>query len=188
MGVLDKRVVWEGSFLRASILTYRDHAGRLRTWEAAERVNCRGIAVIVPLTAEGEFLLTRQFRPVVNNFVVEFPAGLHDREESLVEAAGRELIEETKHTARELVFLARGPLSSGMSTEILSAFLAKDAVPAPPELLRRFPPDESEQIEVHRVRMDDMYRFLASCEEQGDYIDVKVYGLVELAKRKAAGG
>lgn len=186
MKVIDKKILWEGSFLRTTLLTYEDHRGARRTWEAAERVGCQGVVVIVPLTPEREFLLTRQFRPVVNNFVVEFPAGLNDRGERPEEAALRELIEETGHTAREIVFLARGPLSSGMSTEVLSAFLAIDAAPAPGDLLERFPPDESEHIEIIRARADEVYGVLAACEGRGDYVDLKIYGLVELAERKAA--
>ncbi|MCL4536482.1 MAG: hypothetical protein M1610_02665, partial [Nitrospirae bacterium] len=69
METIGKRTVWEGKFIRALILTYKDHSGNLRNWEAVERVNCNGIVAIVPVTTKSELLLIRQFRPVVNNFV-----------------------------------------------------------------------------------------------------------------------
>ena len=55
----------------------------------------------MPLTDDAEFLLIRQFRPPVNNYVIEFPAGLNDKGDTLKEAAERELLEETGYTARE---------------------------------------------------------------------------------------
>ena len=73
------------------MLSYRDHKGHLRRWEAVERVNCKGVVVIVPFTPEGEVLLTRQYRPVLDSFVVEFPAGLNDKGESMEEAAAASL-------------------------------------------------------------------------------------------------
>jgi len=154
------------------------------TWEAAERVNCSGIVTIVPVTAGGELLLIRQFRPVVNNYVVEFPAGLNDREESLEEAAKRELVEETGYTSDNFIYLSEGPISSGLSAEILSVFLAMPAVPASPEMKGLYPPDESEDIEVIRIPFAAPHAPLEELRKNGDLVDLKIYGLLELAKRK----
>jgi 8-oxo-dGTP pyrophosphatase MutT (NUDIX family) len=178
----DKKTAWEGRFIRSIILAYKDHSGNLRNWEAVERVNCNGIIAVVPVTKNGELLLIRQFRPVVNNFVVEFPAGLNDKGESLVNAARRELIEETGYTADDFVFLCEGPLSSGLSTEILSVFLAKDAVPATNELKQQYPAEETENIEIIKTPMTELYDTLEAFRKNGDYIDLKIYGLVEMAK------
>ncbi len=183
MHIVNKRTAWEGSFIRALNITYTDNSGRLRTWEAVERVNCRGVVGIVPLTADGDILFVRQFRPVLDGFVVEFPAGLNDRDESLQEAAQRELVEETGCTAEEFIFLAEGPLSSGLSAERLTVFLAKNVIPAPDRLRQLHLPDESEDIEVIRMPLSAMYERLETFRERGDFIDLKIYGLVELAKR-----
>lgn len=182
MELIDKKTVWEGKFLRSLILTYRDKSGNLRNWEAIERVSCSGIVVIIPVTTDREFLLIRQFRPVVNNFVVEFPAGLSDKGESLIRAAKRELIEETGYDAEELVFLADGPVSSGMSTEILTVFFAKNAYPASSDIKEKYPADESENIEIIKTPLSKIYETLEAHRRNGDYIDLKVYGLMELAK------
>ncbi len=183
MGIIDKKTVWEGRFIRSIILTYKDHSGNMRNWEAVERVNCNGIIAVVPVTKNGELLLIRQFRPVVNNFVIEFPAGLNDKNESLVDAAKRELIEETGYSADDFMFLCEGPLSSGLSTEILSVFLAKDAVPATSELKQRYLADETEDIEIIKTPISELHNALENFRKSGDYIDLKIYGLVELAKK-----
>lgn len=187
METIDKKIVWEGKFLRTLNITYRDKSGNLRNWEAVERVNCNGIVVIVPVTPDNETIFIRQFRPVLDNFVIEFPAGLNDRGESLIDAANRELIEETGYAPGELIYLAEGPVSSGISTEILTVFLALDAVPAPSELKRLYQPEESENIEIVITPLSDAGETLETFKKKGDYIDLKVYGLLELAKRKAAG-
>ncbi len=184
MHITGKRTVWQGNFLKTVNISYTDSSGSTRTWEAVERVNCAGIVAIVPVTAEGDVLLVRQFRPVLDSFVVEFPAGLNDKNESLEEAARRELIEETGHTAEEFIFLAEGPISSGLSTEVLTVFLAKDVSPAPARLKQLYPPDESENIEIIRTPLAAMYERLNACRESGDFIDLKIYGLAELAKRR----
>jgi ADP-ribose pyrophosphatase len=183
MEIIDKKTVWEGRFIRSIILTYKDHSGNLRNWEAVERVNCNGIIAVVPVTKNGELLLIRQFRPVVNNFVIEFPAGLNDKSESLVDAAKRELIEETGYSADDFIFLCEGPLSSGLSTEILSVFLAKDAIPATSKLKQQYPAEETENIELIKIPMSELHNALEAFRKGGDYIDLKIYGLVELAKK-----
>lgn len=184
MGIISKETVWEGSFLRAVKLTYEDNNGSLRKWEAVERVNCEGIVAVVPVTSDGELILIRQFRPVINNYVIEFPAGLNDKGESLVDAASRELIEETGQTTEEFIFLAEGPISSGLSTEMLTVFLAKGTTPASPELIRQFPSDESEDIETIRTPISAIHKTLEDLRKKGDYIDIKIYGLLELAKKR----
>jgi ADP-ribose pyrophosphatase len=183
MRIVDKRTVWEGSFLRALNIDYTDRSGRMRTWEAVERVNCMGIVTIVPVTGEGDILLVRQYRPVLGSFVVEFPAGLNDRNESHQDAARRELVEETGYTAEEFIFLAEGPISSGLSTEVLTVFLAKNVTPAPDLLKQQYPPDESEDIEIIKMPLPAMYGRLAIFQERGDIVDLKIYGLAELARR-----
>lgn len=181
MRIVDKKTVWEGKFLRSLTITYLDKLGNLRDWEAVERINCSGIVVVIPVTTEREFLLIRQFRPVVDNFVVEFPAGLNDKNEPLSTAARRELVEETGYDADEFIFLVDGPVSSGMSTEMLTVFLARNVYPAPSNIKEKYPADESESIEIIKTPLLKIYETLKYYRENGDYIDLKVYGLAEMA-------
>lgn len=177
--IVEKRTVWEGKFLRCLNVTYRNPEGIVRQWEAVERVNCDGIVAIVPITDSREAVLIRQFRPPLNNYVIEFPAGLNDRGETYEAAAARELREETGYEAAEILFLAEGPLSSGSSAEVLTVFLAKGLNFV--GIGRR---DETEDIEVLKVPVDELYDRLADFSERGDLIDLKIYGFTELAKRR----
>jgi ADP-ribose pyrophosphatase len=177
--IMEKKTVCEGKFLRFVTVTYTDSSGAEREWESFERVNCQGIVAIVPVTDEGEFLLIRQFRPPVNRYVIEFPAGLNDKGGSLEEAARRELIEETGYVAKEMIFLAEGPLSSGASGEILTVYLAKGL-----EFKGIGERDETEDIEVLKIPIDVLPRRLSVLQSQGDYVDLKILGILDLAKRK----
>jgi len=179
MTVLDKKTLWEGKFLKSVQIHYLDRSGGTsRIWEAVERVGCDGVVAIVPFTAEGMVILIRQFRPPVNGYVIELPAGLCDPGERLDSAARRELLEETGYAAEKLTFLTEGPLSSGLSSEMLSVFAATGLNHV--GIGKR---DETEDIEVLILPLAEVISELALRQKAGDFIDMKIYGLIELAKR-----
>jgi len=177
--IIGRRTVWEGKFLRCVITTYVDSKGATREWEFFERVNCKGIVAIVPVTDDKEVLLVRQFRPPVNGYVIEFPAGLmSEREDILKEAAMRELLEETGYSAGNMVYLTEGTLSSGASGEVLSAFLATGLV-----FRGMGKQDETEDIEVIKIPIGEIYQQLSDLRSDGNLIDLKIFGLLELARK-----
>jgi ADP-ribose pyrophosphatase len=55
---------------------------------------------IVARTPEGKFLIVRQYRPAVENFTWELPAGMVEPGEDAAECCKRELLEETGYPAR----------------------------------------------------------------------------------------
>jgi ADP-ribose pyrophosphatase len=175
--LIERRSVREGKFLRFVLTTYIDSSGSVRKWESFERVNCKGIVAIVAVTDDKEVLLIRQFRPPVNGYVIEFPAGLNDRGDTLEKAAERELLEETGYSAREMIFLAEGPMSSGASGEILTAFLAKGL-----EFKGIGKRDETEDIEVLKIPINELTHKLDALRLEGNLIDLKIFGLIELAR------
>lgn len=177
--LIHKKTVYEGNFLKFVIAAYTDSRGFLMEWEFIERVNCNGIVAIVPVTGAHEVLLIRQFRPPVNRHVIEFPAGLNDKGDTIEEAARRELLEETGYYAGRMIFLTEGPLSSGASGEILSVYLAQDL-----EFRGAVKRDETEDIEVIKIPIDTVFDHLYAFRSQGDYVDLKILGLIELAKKK----
>ncbi|KAL0078864.1 NUDIX hydrolase domain-like protein [Phycomyces blakesleeanus] len=94
-------VLGQGNWLKLELLNYKDKNGILRTWERCVRkkkdpngVDAVDIHCILK-TPEPELLLVIQYRPAIECYCVEFPSGLIDPNESPLEAAQRELMEET---------------------------------------------------------------------------------------------
>jgi len=143
-------------------------------WEFASRCNARGVVVIVAVTRKDEILLVEQFRKPVGARVLELPAGLvgdHvDPEESVTEAARRELLEETGYAAEQLEVLMACPSSAGMSDEIITFVMATD--------LQRTGPgggDASEDIEVLPVPLEHVDHWLAQQQATGKPMDPKIF-------------
>ncbi len=178
MEILSKKIVWTGKFMSAVEITYRDAHGVVRTWEALERVGVGGIVVMIAITPSGNVILEKQFRPPVGRDVIELPAGLVESHETMEAAAKRELIEETGWSAGKLEFLAEGPISTGASTEALRAYLCTDL-----EFVGKNGGDDNEIIEVIEVPLGDAQDYLQETQKKGMLVDLKVFGLVELARR-----
>jgi ADP-ribose diphosphatase len=150
-------------------------------WEYVTRSEVTGVVVIVAITDDERLLLVEQHRMAVHRRVIELPAGLvGDGElhagESLLDAARRELIEETGFSARELVPLAEGPMAVGISNEVISFFQARG--------LQRVGPgggDATEQITVHQVPLARLPGFLAACAAAKLAVDPKIYAGLYLA-------
>jgi len=162
-------------------ITYRDAHGAVRTWEALERIGISGIVVMVAVTPSGNVLLEKQFRPPLGRDVIELPAGLVDPGESMEDAAKRELIEETGWRAGKIEFLAEGPISTGASTEALRAYLCTNL-----DHIGKNGGDDNEIIEVIEVPLEHALAYLRSEQMQGMLVDLKVFGLIELARKALA--
>ncbi len=92
-----------GGFLKKYELHY-DSDGQPVCWEvislndlktAADLASRKTAVEIIARFEDGDYLLCREFRFAVNDYVWEFPTGVIDGDESPEEAAQRELQEET---------------------------------------------------------------------------------------------
>jgi ADP-ribose pyrophosphatase len=109
-----------------------------------EVVEHPGAVGVVALDGEDRVLMIRQYRHPVGRLLWELPAGLRDvAGEPLLQAARRELLEETGYRARDWHVLADYFSSPGIITERLRVFLARglDEVPAAD---RTFVPENEE--------------------------------------------
>ena len=80
--------------------------------------------------------------------------------------------------------LVEGPVSSGLSTEVLTVYLAREATPATPSLRERHPIEETEDIEVIRTPLMSAYATIEEFRGRGDAVDLKIYGFIELARNR----
>jgi ADP-ribose pyrophosphatase len=144
-------------------------------WEYVKRKHCKGVVVIVPVTKDGMVILVEQFRRPVEAQVIEWPAGLVDDKEAhsgetMEAAARRELFEETGYEADHLTLLAGGPVSSGLSAEIITFFKAVDVVKK-----GAGGGDATESIKVHEVPLKEVDLWLYEMGKKGFLVDPKIY-------------
>jgi len=168
----------QGRWLALSEVQYKGHDGEIRKWECAERVSCAGaVAIIALLKPSGRLILVRQYRPPVDAYVIEFPAGLVDRGEDPAQTAVRELKEETGYEGRVVKMLPPAFNSPGLTGESVWLALMEVDEKAQGDLATKF--DESESIETISVKVDELPELLAKAEAAGDKIDAKtaVYSL-----------
>lgn len=183
MELIGRKTLWEGRFLKTMLISYKDRGGKVREWEAVGRVNSDGIVIIIPVIRDNELILIRQYRPVLDSFVIELPAGLIDVGEDIISAGRRELIEETGYTSDNIVMLTEGVMSTGIDTDKWRILLAQDVYEVNEEVRLNHIPDENEDIEIIRVPSGNMYEELEKLSGNGDKIDLRIMGLWELAKR-----
>ena len=155
-------------------------------WEYVERTNAEGVSVvIVAATPERKLLFVEQTRVPLQGRTIEMPAGLvgdTDSGESLLLAAERELLEETGWRAGRIEHLMTGPSSAGMSTERM-AFVRATAL----ERVHAGGGDESEDILVHEIDVDEAPRWLAAKLAEGYEIDAKVWAGLYFLERNPDG-
>lgn len=111
------------------------HHGRRFTFEelqvtrkghatALDAVRGPGAVVLVPVLDDGQLVLIRNHRVVVNRILWEFCAGGMEPGEEPARTAARELIEETGYEAANVVHLGTFFTSPGFCDEQMHAFLA----------------------------------------------------------------
>jgi ADP-ribose pyrophosphatase len=87
-----------------------------------------GAVVIVPLLENGDVILIRNKRWATGHTLLELPAGGLEPTEPPINAAGRELLEETGYLAGKMKHLASFYTSPGILSELMHAFVATDLV------------------------------------------------------------
>ena len=161
-----EEIVWQGKFVTAK---------RKGKWEFVSR--SRGIKAAVILAVEdGHVLLVEQYRVPLGRNCIELPAGLIGDEtegEDPLEAAGRELEEETGYRATKLESLGEYYSSPGMVSESFTLVRASGLAK-----VGEGGGTDGEDITVHRVALNALQGFLDEKRSEGLGVDVRLLMLL----------
>jgi ADP-ribose pyrophosphatase len=128
-----------------------------------------GAVCVVPLTNEGEVICVRQFRYPHAKVLLEIPAGkLDSKTEDHVEAALRELREETGARCEKLTSLGTLLSTPAFVDEVIDMYLAEGLT------FGDVSPDEDEFLDVVRIPLEDMVDMIL----RGDVTDAKTQAAV----------
>ncbi|CAH1266479.1 NUDT5 [Branchiostoma lanceolatum] len=182
---IKEETVYQGEWLSLGVTTYQDPHGQHRTWETVRRTTrCDGyktdgaavVAVLKRALHYDQLILVQQYRPAINGFTLEFPAGLCDAGETVEDCAIRELREETGYTGQVISVSPATCMDAGLSnctTCLVTAQIDGDDIvnvrPKPH-------PEEGEFLKVLYFPMSElMTRINDYSKKEGVIVDSRVY-------------
>ena len=127
--------------------------GSTRVCEQITKNKGNGDAVIIlPITIDNDFVMILESRPnTYEEVVAEFPAGMVDEGEEPVEAAKRELLEETGYEAEDVYELESHYQDQGCSKAKIRIFVASGCKKVQEQRL-----EDTEKIDIFEMPYDDV--------------------------------
>lgn len=149
-------------------------------WEFVTRSNAQGVVAIIALTHDDQLVLIEQHRPPLGRTVIEIPAGLvgDDHEatgEADLEAARRELLEETGYTAERWRSIVTCASSAGLTDECIHFFRADGLTKS-----AEGGGVDGERIHVVLVARSRIHAWIQERIREGLAVDAKVYSALAL--------
>ena len=126
-------------------------------------INHPGAVIIAPFLNKNTVVMMRQFRPALNKYIYELPAGTLDPHEKIATCARRELLEETGLLTKKLTKIGSIYPVPGYSTEVIHIYKAEQLT------LTQAQPEDYEVIEIMPMTKLQIKQLLV----QGKLMDAK---------------
>jgi ADP-ribose pyrophosphatase len=180
--VVSSRVSYSGPLFRVLSERVREPNGK-----EADRdiIRHNGSVVVLALDQSKSkkdplVLIERQYRHAALQFLYEVPAGKMETDEDHLEAAKRELLEETGYQAKKWTKLVKYFASPGFLGEWMQVFVAEGLTPGKAQ------PEEDESFELQFVRLSELLRLIdaGKIRDGKTLISVLYYARMAGAQRK----
>lgn len=176
--ILNKKIAAQSELFTVESLDLKFSNGNQRVYERL-RGGMRGAVMIVPLTADNELVLIREYAVGSESYELGFPKGIIDPGEEPLTAANRELKEEIGFGAQQLQWLSCLSLAPGYMNAKMHIILARDLYP------EKLEGDEPEPLPVVYWPLDNWRALL----ERDDFSEARcVSSLFLLRDFLSAGG
>ena len=167
--VLASERIYEGRLINLRVDQVRTSTGVESVREIVEHP---GAVAIIALDEAGRVLLVKQYRHAVRAVTLEIPAGTLEPDEDSLEAAQRELREETGYRAGQARSVGGHYTAPGFSTEYIHFYLATQLTND------RLTMDEDEVIDLIRLSLAEAIGLIYT----GEIDDGKTVGGLLLAQ------
>jgi 8-oxo-dGTP pyrophosphatase MutT (NUDIX family) len=148
--VLDSHIVYDNPWIRLTEFKVINPAGGNGIYG---KVHYKHIAVgIIPLDEDWNCWLVGQYRFPLDQYSWEIPEGGGRMDEDPLDAAKRELLEETGLVAKSWTKICTLHLSNSVSDEISVIFLARELEQQTPA------PEDTEQLSIKKIHFDELVR------------------------------
>jgi 8-oxo-dGTP pyrophosphatase MutT (NUDIX family) len=146
--ILDQKDVYENPWIRLTEYQVINPSGGKGIYG---KVHYKHIAVgIIPLDSDWNTWLVGQYRFPLNQYTWEIPEGGGRMDEDPLDAAKRELLEETGLVAREWTKILTMHLSNSVSDELSVIYLAREIE------MQTSAPEETEQLVIKKLHFDEV--------------------------------
>lgn len=123
------------------------------------KVTIKDCAAIVAITSDNHIILKKEYRHCYGEELIEIPAGVLEENEESLNAAKRELQEETGYKSEKWTYLGKTVESSAKLTNFMYIYLAEDCEKVSDQKL-----DYGEDIEVLEVGLDEAVEMIMNNE------------------------
>lgn len=148
---LSSKDVYKGIVIDVKLDEVELSDGKISKREVAQH---SGGVVIAAKTINDEILLVKQYRYPIGKPLIEVPAGKLERGENVLEAAKRELLEETGYVAKNWVDLGYIYSSPGFCDEKLYLFMATELDFVAPN------PDDGEILQPLQININEVFKMI----------------------------
>lgn len=161
---LSSKQVFHGRLIDVEVEQVKTPAGNIARREIVR--HAKAVCLLV-LNQDGQFAVVKQWREPIRQTTIEIPAGkVDDRDHgSSLAAAKRELNEETRLSAKQLIRLCGFHSSVGFSDEYLTLYLAQGLSP----VTKQLPQDPDEELSLRWLSVKQGLQMITS----GEITDAK---------------